>query len=501
MKTNFLIIGSGIAGLNFALHAAEKGKVILITKKNAVDSNTNFAQGGIAGVLDKTDNVEKHIKDTLEAGDYHNNKRAVTFMIKKSTSAIHRLIDLGVQFEREKGELKLTREGGHHQRRIAYVGDYTGEAIEKILLQRVKENSNIQILENTFALRLITKNKICYGSQIIHKNKIEDIFADQTILATGGIGQLYKNTTNPLITTGDGIAMALSAGCKAKDMEFIQFHPSALDKNITPKFLISETVRGEGAKLLNSKGERFMNSRHPLKDLAPRSIVAREIYKELQKGPVYLDIRHKNKAFLMKRFPTIYKKLKEYGITMEKDLIPIIPAAHYLCGGIITNLQGETSIKNLYAFGEVAYTGVQGANRLASNSLLEALVFSNQIAKRIHLHKKTPTIKINKPKLISTSSKETLLAKSIKKNIKNIMWEYAGIVRDLSKIKKEAIPKMEKLMKELNKVIFTKGKLSKTNQVTMEASNMAIVGLLILKSASKRTSSLGCHYVGKERRI
>ncbi len=488
MQTNFLVIGSGISGLNFALHAAKKGHVTLITKKKLIDSSTNFAQGGIAAVLDKTDNTEQHIKDTLEAGDYHNDRKAVRFMVENSRNAIYRLIDLGVEFAKEKGNLLLTKEGGHNKRRIAYVGDYTGQEIERILVKRVKEHLNIKILENCFALKLITHKRTCYGAQIIYKNKIDNIFADQTILATGGIGQIYSNTTNPSIATSDGIAMATEAGCKAKDMEFIQFHPTALAKRITPRFLISETVRGEGAKLINSKGERFMKKRHKLKGLAPRSIVAKEIYKELEFGPVYLDITHKDRKFLKKRFPKIYAKLKSYKIDMAKDKIPVTPAAHYLCGGIVTDFNGRTRIKNLFAFGEVTRTGVHGANRLASNSLLEALVFSNQIIKKLKPAKKLKVLTIDRPRLSQKTSKETLLAKSLQKEIKSLMWKYAGIVRNRKLIKKEGIPKLKEIFKQLQQI-------SPTNQIIAETYNMALTGLLILKAAKKRRRTLGCHFI------
>ncbi|MBD3360904.1 L-aspartate oxidase [Candidatus Peregrinibacteria bacterium] len=488
MHANFLIIGSGISGLNFALHAAKKGKVILVTKKKIIDSNTNFAQGGIAAVLDKTDNTEKHIKDTLQAGDYHNNKRAVRFMVRHSTEAIYRLIDLGVEFEKEEGELKLTREGGHHKRRIAYVGDYTGQEIENILIKRVKEHLNVKILENAFALNLITKGKTCFGAQIIRKNKVNNIFADQTILATGGIGQIFSNTTNPVIATGDGIAMAVRAGCKVQDIEFIQFHPSAFAKKTTPRFLISETVRGEGAKLVNSKGKRFMTSRHPLKELAPRSIVAKEIFEELKNGPVFLDISHKKREFLKKRFPKIYSKLKSYGIDIAKDKIPITPAAHYLCGGIVTDLSGQTNLKNLFAFGETTCTGVHGANRLASNSLLEALVFSNQIVKKLQPQTKLKVLTIDRPNLTPSNSKETKLAKKFRKEIQTLMWQYAGIIRNRKKLKNEAIPKLKKIIQELSQI-------KSTNKDIAETKNTAQVSLLILKAALKRRKSLGCHYV------
>lgn len=493
MHTNFLVIGSGISGLNFALNAAKKGKVTIVTKKKIVDSSTNFAQGGIAAVLDKADHYKEHIQDTLEAGCYHNNKKAVEFMVKNAADAIYHLIDLGVEFEKAEGKLKLAKEGGHHQRRIAYVGDYTGKEIERILIKRVKEHPNIKILENTFAIDLIIKQKVCYGCSFLIRNKrIENIFADQVIIATGGIGQLFSNTTNPNISTGDGIAMGTAAGLKTRDLEFIQFHPTALAKNISPKFLISETVRGEGAKLINSQGKRFMENRHPLKDLAPRDIVAREIYKELKDGPVYLDIRHQKKTFLAKRFPQIYKKLKELHYYMEKDLIPITPAAHYICGGIITNLHGQTGIKNLFAFGEAAATGVHGANRLASNSLLEALVFSNQIIQKLKIQNTHSQIrmklKLKSQKIISLSNPQTKLAKNLRKEIQKTMWKYAGIVRNLKFIKKEGIPKIKLIKNRLAKI---KG----LNQQIAEVKNMAQVSLLILRAAYKRKKSLGCHFV------
>lgn len=584
MQTNFLVIGSGISGLNFALHAAEKGRVLIVTKKKIIDSGTNFAQGGIAALLDKTDNIRAHVKDTLEAGAYHNNKKAVEFMVKNSTAAIERLIKLGVEFARENGELKLTREGGHNKRRIAYVGDYTGREIERILVKRVKENKNITILEDAFALKLIinknTRQHIaptCLGALIIHKNKVESVFADQTILATGGIGQLFEYTTNPPISTGDGIALGMEAGCKTRDLEFIQFHPTALAKDTYPRFLISETVRGEGARLVNSKGEYFMEKVHPLKDLASRDIVAREIYAQLKKGPVYLDCRQiagkmadrsgkseqakvrpltnaqQSAKILQARFPQIYKELLKHGYHMEKDLIPVTPAAHYICGGLVTDLHGRVGLRNLFAFGEVTCTDVHGANRLASNSLLEALVFSNQIVKRLetndNLTKTTKALNLtpgsqltekehaaltkisrvscltvdgqkvipgpapikasednfssNKSltgdtfKLIPQNSAQTKTALALRQQIKHLMWQYAGIIRNRREIKEKAIPEMKKIIKKLEKLTnidtFPGTEIS-TNQIIAETQNMAQVSLLILKAAYKRKASLGCHY-------
>ncbi|MBD3330834.1 L-aspartate oxidase [Candidatus Peregrinibacteria bacterium] len=487
MNTDFLIIGSGISGLNFALQAAKKGQVTLITKKKLIDSNTNFAQGGIAAVLDKTDNIERHMEDSLKAGAYHNNKKALKFMIKNSKSAIKKLIELGVKFEEKNGELQLTKEGGHSTKRIAYIGDFTGHEIEKILIKEVLSNPQIRIFEDCFALKLIKSNTSCDGAIIIHKNTIKSIFASNTTLATGGIGQVYKHTTNPHIATADGIAMGIEIGAKLKDMEFIQFHPTALAKNTKPKFLISETVRGEGAKLVNSKGEYFMQKLHPLKDLAPRDIIAKEIFEQLKFGPVYLDIRHKSKKFLTQRFPKIYKRLKDFKISMEKDLIPVTPAAHYLCGGIQTNLNGQTCIPHLFCFGESSGTEVHGANRLASNSLLEALVFSNQIAKSLKKRNISRT-SISLPKHINLSPTQSKKIKYLKSKIQNIMWKYAGISRNLDKIQKKGLPSIEKIIEELEKF---KG----ANQTLQESKNLALCAKTIMKAALKRKESLGCHQV------
>ncbi len=480
MHTNFLVIGSGISGLNFALNAAKKGTVTIVTKKKIVDSSTNYAQGGIAAVLSQTDDIDSHIKDTLEAGAHHNDKKAVKFMVEHSTEAIYRLIDLGVEFEKENGKLLLTQEGGHGKRRIAYVGDYTGKEIERILVKRVKEHPNITIFEDTFALKLITKRKTCYGAQVISKNEIKNIFADHVVLATGGIGQLFKYTTNPKIATGDGLAMGIQAGCKTQDLEFIQFHPTALAKNTFPRFLISETLRGEGAKLLNHEGKQFV------KELTSRDIVSRAIYKELKNGPVYLKI-NKPKAYLEKRFPQIYQTLKKYGYDLAKDKIPVIPAVHYICGGLKTDLHGRTKIKNLFAFGEVAATGVHGANRLASNSLLEALVFSNQILEKLGKPQKIPkNLEIEKPKYHPLTTPETKEAIALKKQIQNLMWEYAGIVRSRKDIKKIALPAIKEILKK---------PFPGTNHEIAEFQNMATVAHQILKAAANRKKSLGCHYL------
>ncbi|MBI2638103.1 L-aspartate oxidase [Candidatus Peregrinibacteria bacterium] len=508
---DIIVIGSGISGLNFALRAAEKWqRVLIITKKKVAQSSTNFAQGGIAAVLSKLDDFKKHVKDTLVAGCFHNNVRAVEYMVRHGPSAITRLIELGVPFATHNGELLLTREGapsgrannlaslrlglegGHHERRIAFVSDYTGQAIETVLVEKVRKNPHITLMEHTFAVDLLVKNRCCYGVQILNSDRCENKYAKTVILATGGIGQIYGHTTNPSISTGDGIAMAARAGCRFRDLEFVQFHPTAFSRKGKCSFLVSEAVRGEGAYLRNSAGERFMKKIHRLAELAPRDIVSRAIFEQEKNGPVYLDLRHKDAKKIEMRFPQIYQKLKSYGIDMARDLIPISPAAHYLCGGIRVNLRGETGIKNLYAFGEVAGTGVQGANRLASNSLLEALVFSDRIVKEKRLRVKGRGLRvknfmIKNRKLQLMSKKEKYLCRILRKRLKQMMWQYVGIVRSVAGLL-QAQKVLEKLLQEAEKI---RG----AEPDTLELKNMLTAAQLITKAALKRQKSLGCHYI------
>ncbi|MFC1697257.1 L-aspartate oxidase [Nanoarchaeota archaeon] len=480
IKTDFIVIGSGIAGCNFALKASKYGKVTLITKKTMMESNTNHAQGGIAGVIDQNDNFEDHFQDTLVAGALHNNKKAVRFLVKEGPKLIKKLVNLGVDFNKKNGELQLTREGGHNARRIAFSKDKTGNAIEKVLVKTVR-NKNIKIFENYFASDLIIKNNKCYGVQVldVKNKKVINMYSKAVVIATGGIGQLYKNTTNPKIATGDGLAMAARAGAKLKDLEFIQFHPTGLSIPGARAYLISEAVRGEGAVLRNSEGELFMHKYHPMKELAPRDIVARAIVSEEQKGTVYLDITHEEPEMLKKRFPCIYKKLKQYNLDLTKDQIPISPAAHFICGGVKTDLNGQTSINNLFAFGEVAWTGVHGANRLASNSLLEAIVFSNQIIKVLALLKnKVEIINVEKPKI---TSKKAL----IKKQIQQTMWDNVGILRDEERLKKAIVK-----LRDLDRKVYKGG----INKELLETRNMLICSELVAKAALKRKNNLGAHY-------
>ncbi|MFC1491515.1 L-aspartate oxidase [Nitrospinota bacterium] len=478
MKTDFVVIGSGIAGLNFSLKAAEFGKVLIITKKTMLESNTNYAQGGIAAVLSQSDTLESHYADTLEAGCYHNNKRAVKFMVKRGPALVKELFTHGVPFQQTKGAISLTLEGGHSSSRIAYVGDKTGHAIEGSLVQRIRQHPQITFWENAMAIDLIVKRNRCYGVQFLKRNKIDRAFAKATILATGGMGQLFRYSTNPEIATGDGVAMASRAGCKLQDLEFIQFHPTALSLKGKRSFLLSESLRGEGAFLRNLEGKRFMQNTHPLKELAPRDIVARAVFSELQKGPVYLDISHEESSFLSTRFPNISKQLQSYGLNLAHDLIPISPAAHYSCGGVKVDLQGETSVKNLFAFGEVARTGVHGANRLASNSLLESLVFSNEILKTLRCLRH-PIKEASIPK-----NKYSEARSSARRKIKNVMWDHVGIVRS-----KEGL---RTAIAELNHIETTLP--TGINHRILEIRNLILCGRLIAEAALKRRKSLGCHY-------
>lgn len=481
-NTDFIVIGSGISGLYFALKASKKGNVLIVTKKKIIETTTNYAQGGIAGALDRFDNYEKHINDTLKAGAYHNDTKKLKYMVENGPEQIKKLLKLGVPFDKKYDDFSLTKEGGHSMRRIAHVGDRTGHSIETTLIRNVKKNPNIKILEDCFAIDLLVKNNNCHGMQCLYKNKIHNIYSSAVIIATGGVGQIYKYTTNPKISTGDGIAMAKRAGAILKDIEFIQFHPTALKLKGKKQFLLSESLRGEGAILCNSRKQKFMRNYHKKEELASRDIVARAVFKEEKKGDIYLDITHKDPKNIKKRFSYIYKSLKKYGLDLTKDLIPISPAAHYICGGIKVNIKGETTIKNCYSLGETACTGVHGANRLASNSLLEAIVFSERIANNMTINKiKHPTFKV---KHIKKQKKAN--CPYIRKRIKKLMWENVGIIRNISRLK-YTIKSLEKLH---NSFEYNRG-----NIYELETRNMLETSIYISKAAIKRKESLGCHFI------
>lgn len=482
-KYDVIVVGSGISGLNFSLNAAQKGRVLVVTKKKMMNSTTNYAQGGIAAVLNSLDDFNKHIQDTMKAGSYHNNKKAVAFMVKKGPKLINHLLQLGVKFSTENNKISLAKEGGHSKRRIAHVGDRTGHSIEKVLIDNVKKNDNITIWENTFAIDLLVNKNICYGLKVLKNDTVKLLYSSAVVLATGGIGQVYQHTTNPSISTGDGIGMAARAGAHLRDMEFIQFHPTVLDSPRKKRFLISEALRGEGAILINHAGKRFMKRYHRQAELAPRDIVSQAIFQEQKNGQVYLDISHKPSKDIKKRFPYICKELQKRGFDLTKEKIPISPAAHYSCGGIHVDLNGQSSIKHLYAFGEVACTGVHGANRLASNSLLEAIVFSNQIIKALPKQKKHTPASFSSH--ISTKKNGPSSA-YIRKKIKQIMWDNVGIVRSPKELKKA-----HSLLQKINEKYI----ISHVTPSTLETKNMIETALSITRAAEQRKTSLGCHII------
>ncbi len=478
-----IVVGSGISGLNFSLNAAQKGRVLVVTKKKMMNSTTNYAQGGIAAVLDSLDDFNKHIQDTMKAGSYHNNKKAVTFMVKKGPKLIRHLLKLGVKFSKKKNTIDLAKEGGHSKRRIAHVGDRTGHSIEKVLVDNVKNNKNITIWEDTFAIDVLVDKGVCYGLKVLKNGAVKLLYSSAVVLATGGVGQVFKHTTNPSISTGDGIGMALRAGAKMRDMEFMQFHPTVLDSPRKKRFLLSEALRGEGAVLINYKGKRFMHRYDKQAELAPRDTVSQAIFQEQKNGPVYLDISHKSAKEIKQRFPYIYKELSKRGFDLTKEKIPVSPAAHYLCGGIDVDLNGQSSIKHLYAFGEVACTGVHGANRLASNSLLEAIVFSNQIIKALPKQKKrVPSLFSDHIKTVKSGSSIPYIRKKMKK----IMWEKVGIVRSPKELE-EAQHALEKMYKQYA--------ISTITPEAFETKNMIETTRAITTAAKKRKTSLGCHII------
>jgi L-aspartate oxidase len=516
-KSDFLVIGSGIAGLAFAIKASRFGTVNIATKKQDFDSNTNYAQGGIASVLAPEDSFEKHIDDTLRAGAGLGNRTAVEILVREGPGRIRELMDWGTQFSDREGSggkvLDLGREGGHSMNRIVHARDLTGKEVERALLHKVSEIKNIRLFENHTAVDLLTEHQLgiklrkqgtihCYGAYILDNTSgaVNTFNAKMILLATGGVGQVYLHTTNPEIATGDGIAMAYRAGGLIGDMEFIQFHPTALytPKSTGPSFLISEAVRGEGAILLNTRGERFMERVHPLKDLAPRDIVARVIDMELKKygvPNVFLDITSKSKKFLMRRFPNIYARCMQEGIDISKDPIPVVPAAHYLCGGVISDTNGKTSIENLYVSGESACTGVHGANRLASNSLLEGIVFSH----RAYLQAEEQLARFNSKPAIprfpnwnkegTFDLEEWVLVQHDIEDVKRLMWDYVGIVRSDKRLQKA-----HKRILMLAEDIHDYYQKSTISSRIVELRNLATVAKLIIRSAMARRDSIGLHY-------
>lgn len=512
-ETDFLVIGSGISGLSFALKAAEYGNVVITTKKEEWDANTNLAQGGIAISLDKLIDQPDHIKDTMKTGKGIARKEAVEHVIRQGKEVFDFLIEQGIQFTKKDGsQYHLTLEGGHSHRRIYHTADHTGNEIETKLLKAVKEHPRIELKTNSMAIDLLTQHHMgiridsaddhitCFGAYIYDRNtnKVDTYFAKITMIASGGFGQVYMHTTNPAVTTGDGIAMAYRAGGTVANLEFVQFHPTAFYSSREQTFLISEAVRGEGGVLVNHRSERFMKRYAPERmELAPRDIVARAIDNEMKEtGAKYmlLDISHKPAAFLKKNFPTIYKNCLDEGIDITKEPIPVVPATHYSIGGIVIDKTSSSSIENLYASGEAAFTGMHGANRLASNSLLEAAVTAIDGAKKagekLSSLERPPFEKIPEWKSYASLDKEEWIVVTHNKDaIKKLMWEYVGIVRSDRRLW-FALKKINLISDEIRNFY----RESPLNFDLLETRNMAQVAKLIIKSAQKRKESRGTHY-------
>ena len=516
LQTDFLVIGSGIAGLSYALKVAERfpdKKVLVMTKAAADETNTKYAQGGIAVVNDlENDSYEKHIDDTLIAGDGLCNEKVVEIVVKEGPERVNDIIEWGARFDKEKdGDYKRGREGGHSEFRILHHKDITGWEMERALLDAVSKQKNIKLIKHCFVIDIITQHHLgflvtkatpdveCYGVYVLNleTNQIEKILSKITLMATGGNGQVYRTTTNPTIATGDGVSMVYRAKGRIENMEFIQFHPTALyEPGVRGHaFLITEAVRGDGGILRNSKGEAFMSKYDERKDLAPRDIVARAIDSEMKKTGtehVYLDCRHFSKEKFIEHFPNIYKKCLSIGIDITQQMIPVSPAAHYSCGGIKTDEWGRSSINNLYACGECASTGLHGANRLASNSLLEGLVFAHRCSVDAAEKVNTITFQHNIPDWDAEGTSqpgEMILITQSLKELQLVMSDYVGIVRNDIRLQR-ASRRLDLLWEETEQLYQT----STLSPQLLELRNMITVGYLIVKGASFRKESRGLHF-------
>jgi L-aspartate oxidase len=508
---DYLVLGSGIAGLTFALKVAPHGRVAIVTKKDRAESNTNYAQGGIASVTSKEDSFELHVRDTLTAGAGLCKEAVVRTIVEEGPARIAELMELGMKFsEREAPsedggkELDLGREGGHSKRRILHAKDVTGREIERSLLAAVSRQPNIEIFENHIAIDLITSQKLgylgenrCLGAYVFDKNAnhVWTFTAPTTLLATGGCGKVYLYTTNPDIATGDGVAMAFRAGAAIANMEFVQFHPTCLYHPKAKSFLISEAVRGEGGVLKTVDGQEFMDGYHPLKSLAPRDIVARAIDSVMKKSGaehVWLDITHKPARFIINRFPNIYQTCLSYGIDITKDPIPVVPAAHYQCGGVVTDVDGKTEIAGLYAVGEAACTGLHGANRLASNSLLEALVCAHRAAAQAIGNRPPAIADISIPLWqpgSATNADELVVVSHNWDEIRRLMWDYVGIVRTNKRLQR-AQKRLANLQEEIRDYYWN----FIITADLLELRDIATVAELIVRCALMRHESRGLNY-------
>jgi L-aspartate oxidase len=510
-RSDVLVIGSGVAGLSFALKVASFAQVTLVTKKACVDTATNLAQGGIAAVLSAEDSVEAHIQDTLVSGDGLCHEDVVRLVVTEGPERVRELMEFGVRFQRGKTgtELDLGMEGGHSFRRVAHAYDLTGKEIESALLQQVTRHASVEMLENHLAIDLLLESKIngrsgksdrCLGAYVLNRatGEVEVRTAKVTVLCTGGCGKVYLYTTNPDIATGDGLAMAFRAGARVANLEFVQFHPTCLYNPQAKNFLISEAVRGEGGVLIDAQGNSFMNKYDRRGDLATRDAVARGIDAQMKQSGadcVYVDISHRSPDFVRQRFPTIYATCKSYGIDITREPIPVVPAAHYMCGGVLVNDRGRSSIDCLLALGETACTGLHGANRLASNSLLEAVVFAHRAGIWIKENwsglqslpdKAVAPWRVGKARPIE----ENILISHNWDQIRRLMWNYVGIVRRekrLQLVRRRLAPILEEIREHFYDYLPTPD--------IVELRNIAVVATLIIKCASSRKESRGLHYI------
>ncbi len=517
-KVDFLIIGSGIAGLSYALKVAEHGSVYIVTKSNEDESNTKYAQGGIAAVWHDKDTIEKHIQDTLIAGAGLCDEETVRVVVTEGTERVRELIELGANFDKNKeGSYDLAKEGGHSEHRILHYKDITGYEIERALIAQIRQHKNITVLDHHYAIDIITQHHLgevvtshskdiqCFGAYILNTKtqKIETVLSKITLMATGGAGHVYATTTNPTIATGDGIAMVYRAKGRVQDMEFVQFHPTSLyNPGEHPSFLITEAIRGFGAVLKTMDGKEFMQKYDERLSLAPRDIVARAIDNELKtRGEdfVYLDCRHIDRKAFIEHFPNIYEKCMKLGIDPFIKMIPVVPAMHYLCGGILVDKEGQSTLGNLFAVGECACTGLHGANRLASNSLLEAVVFAHRAAKTSIEKVSGILFKEGIPNWDAEGTEhaeEMILITQSQREVQQIMSNYVGIVRSELRLKR-AFDRLEILYKE-NEALYEK---TTVTQKLCELRNLICIGYLIIKHAIRRKESVGLHYMvnyGKE---
>ncbi|HLL23076.1 MAG TPA: L-aspartate oxidase, partial [Kofleriaceae bacterium] len=501
LETDYLVIGSGIAGLNFALLAAEHGRVVVITKKRPDDTNTNWAQGGVAAVLAKDDTFDRHIEDTLTAGDGLCDREVVELCVNAGPAQVQRLLEVGVRLDRgPDGDLDLGREGAHSRHRVVHWEDVTGREIQRALIAAVAANPNITVLDEHIAVDLLSMAKYggdpaCFGAYVLDRasGEVKTICARATVLASGGTGKVYVYTSNPDVATGDGIAMAYRIGASVCDLEFVQFHPTVLFHPMARNFLLSEAMRGEGGVLRLASGETFMENYHPMKSLASRDIVARAIDNELKKSgadSVFLDMTHLDPAFVRGRFPNIGERCMKLGIDIAKQPIPVVPAAHYMCGGIKTDSTCATTIAGLYAIGECAFTGLHGANRLASNSLLEGMVYSSRAAAAVReAPRRRPSHVAGWSYGHATDSNDAIVVSLNWEEIRRFMWSYVGIVRSDKRIER-ARRRIEILRDEIREYYLD----FKITSDLIELRNLALVAHLIIESARRRKESRGLHF-------